>query len=55
MRWISSGSASASRPDIPNGALKHAAADGLLDEFREVTLFHASGAQKGAQGQIGVL
>ena len=43
------------RPDVLNGALKHAPADGFLDEFREVALFHALSAQKGAQGEIGVL
>jgi hypothetical protein len=37
------------------GALKHAPADGFLDELREIALFHAVGAQVRAQGQIGVL
>ena len=32
----------------------HAAADGFLNEFREVALFHALGAQIGAQGVIGL-
>ena len=43
------------RLDVLNGALKHAPADGLFDEFREVALFHAPSAQKGAQGEIGLL
>ena len=43
------------RLDVLNGALKHAPADGVFDEFREVALFHAPSAQKGAQGEIGFL
>jgi len=43
------------RLDVLNGALKHAPADGVLDELREVTLFHAPSAQKGTQGEIGLL
>src|ERR1035438_1684243 len=42
-------------PDVLDGALKHAPPDSLLDEFREIALFHALGAQECAQGQIGVL
>ena len=43
------------RLDVFNGALKHAPADGVFDEFREVALFHAPSTQKGAQGEIGLL
>ena len=43
------------RLDVLNGAMKNMGADGLLDEFREVPFFHAPGAQKGAQGEIGFL
>ena len=43
------------RLDVLNGALKHAPTDGVFDEFREVALFHAPSAQKGAQGEIGLL
>ena len=43
------------RPDVLNGALEHAAADRLLDEFREVALCRALRTQKGARSQIGVL
>ncbi len=43
------------RLDVLNGALKHTPADGVFDEFREVTLFHAPSAQKGAQGEISFL
>jgi len=31
-------------------ALKYAPPDGILDEFREIALFHALGAQERAQG-----
>jgi len=33
------------RPHVLNCALKHAPPDGILDEFREIALFHALGAQ----------
>src|ERR1035437_7545724 len=35
--------------------MKNMGANGLLDEFREVALFHPLGAQKRAQGEIGFL
>ena len=35
--------------------MKNMGADGLLDELREVALFHTLGAQKGAQGEVGLL
>jgi hypothetical protein len=34
--------------------MKHAPADSLLDEFREVALFGALCAQIGAQGKVGL-
>src|ERR1035438_1630 len=37
-----------------DGLMKDAPADGFLNEFREVALLHALGAQKGAQGMIGL-
>src|SRR5437016_7055298 len=43
------------RLDVLHGAMKNMSTDGLLDELRKVTLFHALRAQKGAQGQIGFL
>src|ERR1700723_3538922 len=43
------------RFDVLNGAMKNMSADGLLDEFREVALFHSLGVQKGAQREIGLL
>jgi hypothetical protein len=43
------------RSDVLNRALKRASPDSLLDEFREIALFHALGTQERAQGQIGVL
>ena len=33
--------------------MKHAPADGILDEFREVALLGALGAQEGAQSEVG--
>jgi hypothetical protein len=41
-------------PDVLDGAPEHAPADGFLDEFREIALFHALRSQEGAQGEIGV-
>jgi hypothetical protein len=35
--------------------MKNMGADGLLDQLRKVTFFHALGAQKRAQGEIGFL
>ena len=37
-----------------DGLMKDAPADRLLNEFREITLLHALGTQKGAQGMIGL-
>ena len=51
----SSGSVLALRVLMSYGAMKNASSDGLLDEFREVALFHALGAQKREQGKIGFL
>jgi len=38
--------------DFSDGVIKDPPTDGLLNEFREITLFHALGTQKGAQGMI---
>lgn len=42
-------------PNVLNGALKHAPANCVLNELREITLFHPLGAQERAQDQIGNL
>ena len=42
------------RLDVLNGAMRHAPAAGFFDDFREVAFFHALGAQKGAEGEIGL-
>jgi PIN domain nuclease of toxin-antitoxin system len=48
-------SASVARPDVLDGALKHAPAHSVLDELRKVSLLHALGAEEGAQDQVGFL
>jgi len=42
-------------PDVLKGALKHTAADSVLDKFGEVAFFCTLGTQECAQGQISVL
>jgi hypothetical protein len=37
------------------GLVEDAPADGLLDELRDITLFHALGTKIGTQGKIGLL
>src|ERR1022692_3794333 len=41
--------------DVLYGAMKHAPADGLFDEFREVALLHAPGAEKSTKSEVGLL
>ena len=41
-------------PDVLNSALKHAASNSFLDEFREVAFFCSLGPKKSAQAQIGI-
>src|ERR1019366_2239242 len=41
--------------DVLYGAMKHAPADGLFDEFREGALLHAPGAEKSTKSEVGLL
>jgi hypothetical protein len=42
------------RPDVLDGAVKHAPPDCILNELGEVAFFGALGTQKGAQGKVGL-
>jgi hypothetical protein len=43
------------RFDLLRGPNEYAPADGILDKFREITSFHALGAEIGAQSKIDFL